>query len=85
MLSSVISHPAPTFCIQVPMFDATDAIHSARKSVWVSGAQGCSVVVESDAAVALAAMGTATKAALEPVTSHGDIILRQVVTSFSPM
>ena len=26
--SSVISHAAPTFCIQVPIFDITDAIHS---------------------------------------------------------
>jgi hypothetical protein len=35
--SDVISQPAPTSCIQVPMFDATLAIHSARNSGWRSG------------------------------------------------
>jgi hypothetical protein len=25
-----MSHAAPTFCIHVPMFEATEAIHSAR-------------------------------------------------------
>ncbi len=31
--SSVINQAAPTFCIQVPMFDTTDAIHSQRNQV----------------------------------------------------
>jgi len=35
----VISHPAATFCSQVPMLEATLAIHSARNSGWRSGAQ----------------------------------------------
>src|SRR5689334_11900400 len=35
----VISQAAPTFCIQVPMFEATAAIQRARKSGWRSGAQ----------------------------------------------
>src|SRR5712692_11547698 len=30
--SEVINHAAPTFCIQVPIFEATDAIHRERKS-----------------------------------------------------
>jgi hypothetical protein len=29
--SDVINHAAPTFCIQVPTFDTTVAIHNARK------------------------------------------------------
>jgi hypothetical protein len=33
----VMSHAAPTFCIHVPMFDATDAIQSQRKTSWVRG------------------------------------------------
>ena len=31
--SSVINQAAPTFCIQVPTFDTTDAIHSQRNQV----------------------------------------------------
>jgi len=38
--SVVISHDAPTFWNQVPMFEATLAIHSQRKMVWRSGLQG---------------------------------------------
>ena len=34
----VISHSAPTLCIHVPTFEATAAIHSARKSGRRSGA-----------------------------------------------
>jgi hypothetical protein len=34
----VISQPAPTSCIQEPMFDTTDAIHSVRNTRWRSGA-----------------------------------------------
>jgi hypothetical protein len=29
---SVMSHAAPTFCIQVPTFEASDAIHRLRKT-----------------------------------------------------
>jgi hypothetical protein len=29
---SVMSHAAPTFCIHVPTFDASEAIQSERKS-----------------------------------------------------
>jgi len=29
--SEVMSQPAPTSCIQEPMLEASDAIHSARK------------------------------------------------------
>ena len=41
--SEVISHAAPTFCIQVPMLDATDANHRARNRDCCSGLQadGC--------------------------------------------
>jgi hypothetical protein len=35
----VISHAAPTFCIQVPMLDATDANQSARNNGWRRGLQ----------------------------------------------
>ena len=35
----VISQAAPTFCIQVPIFDATAATQRARKNGWCSGAQ----------------------------------------------
>jgi hypothetical protein len=38
----VISHAAPTFCIQVPMFDATDASQSARNNGCRSGLQAVS-------------------------------------------
>ncbi len=31
VVSEVISQPAPASCIQVPMFEVTDAIQSARK------------------------------------------------------
>ncbi len=37
--SVVISQPAPTSCIQVPMFDAIAASHSQRKVRWRSGLQ----------------------------------------------
>ena len=37
--SDVISHAAPTFCIQVPMLDATDANQRARNSGWRRGFQ----------------------------------------------
>jgi hypothetical protein len=36
-VSEVINHVAPVLCIQVPMFEATEAIQSARKSGWRSG------------------------------------------------
>src|SRR5258706_12953192 len=43
--SEVISHPAPTSCIQLPMFDTMVAIHNPRKSPWRSGLQGdCAVM-----------------------------------------
>src|SRR5512143_3728338 len=38
--SEVISQPAPTSCIQEPMFDATDAIHNMRNTRLERGAQG---------------------------------------------
>jgi hypothetical protein len=31
-VSEVINHAPPTLCIQVPMFETTAAIHSARKT-----------------------------------------------------
>jgi 2-polyprenyl-6-methoxyphenol hydroxylase-like FAD-dependent oxidoreductase len=34
----VTSQPAPTFCTQVPRFYTSEAIHSARKAGWRSGA-----------------------------------------------
>ena len=37
--NDVISHAAPTFCIQVPRLEASAAIHSARKTSRRSGAQ----------------------------------------------
>src|SRR5207244_11195523 len=36
----VISHAAPTFCIQVPTLEATEAIQRARKTLWRNGLQG---------------------------------------------
>jgi hypothetical protein len=36
----VINHAAPTFCIQVPMLDATEAIQRDRKTRWRKGLQG---------------------------------------------
>ncbi|APA98230.1 hypothetical protein NS506_04182 [Nocardia seriolae] len=33
-------HCAPTVCIQVPRFDTSCAIHSARNTVFASGAHG---------------------------------------------
>lgn len=38
--SEVISQPAPTSCIQVPMFEAMLASHSQRKVAWRRGLQG---------------------------------------------
>ena len=35
--SEVISQPAPTSCIHVPMFETMVAIHRLRKSVFCSG------------------------------------------------
>src|ERR1700730_1201713 len=43
--SEVISHPAPTSCIQVPMFDTMVAIHRPRKSPCRNGLQGDCVVI----------------------------------------
>ena len=36
----VISHPAPTSCIHVPMFDTIVAIHKLRNSALCSGLHG---------------------------------------------
>src|SRR5207253_10559115 len=46
----VISQPAPTSCIHVPMLDAMLASHRLRNSPWRSGCQaevvgGCSLVI----------------------------------------
>ncbi len=38
--SCVISQPAPTFCIQVPVYEITAAIHNDRNSGSRNGAQG---------------------------------------------
>ena len=38
--SEVMSQPAPTSCIQVPMLDTIEAIHNMRKTLCCSGAQG---------------------------------------------
>src|SRR5207249_5050583 len=38
--SDVISQPAPTSCIQVPMLETMEAIHRLRNSVFRSGLQG---------------------------------------------
>src|SRR6266404_9291748 len=38
-VSDVISHASPTSCIHVPMYEATEAIHKARKSDTRSGSQ----------------------------------------------
>src|SRR6266481_5609177 len=42
--SEVITHAAPTFCIQVPMLETSEAIHSARNTGCDSGAQADSAV-----------------------------------------
>ena len=51
-LSVAINHEAPTLCSQVPMFEATLAIHSQRKTRFESGRQGeggrAGVVVVAD-------------------------------------
>ena len=38
-VSDVISHAAPTFCIQVPMFETIVASQRARKTGWRNGLQ----------------------------------------------
>ena len=38
--SSVISHPAPTSCIHVPMFETTVAIHKKANARWRNGDHG---------------------------------------------
>ena len=38
-VSEVISQAAPTLCIQVPMLDAIEAVHTARKTARWSGLQ----------------------------------------------
>ena len=38
--SEVMSQPAPTSCIQVPMLETTEAIHSMRNTLCRNGAQG---------------------------------------------
>jgi hypothetical protein len=53
--SEVINHAAPTFCIQVPMFDATDASHRARNSGCRSGLQADRCVGSAENMVTLAA------------------------------
>src|SRR2546426_3434526 len=45
--SEVIAHAAPTFCIQVPMLETSEAIQSARNTGCDSGAQADSAVVPS--------------------------------------
>jgi hypothetical protein len=40
MVICVINQPAPTFCIQVPVYEMTDAIQSDRNSGSPNGAQG---------------------------------------------
>jgi hypothetical protein len=40
-ISEVINHTPPTSCIHVPMFEATDAIHSERK-------RGCCRELQAD-------------------------------------
>src|SRR6266403_714858 len=45
--SEVITHAAPTFCIQVPMLETSEAIQSARNTGCDSGAQADSAVVPS--------------------------------------
>jgi hypothetical protein len=37
--SEVMNHAALVLCIQVPMFDISDAIHMARKAACRNGAQ----------------------------------------------
>jgi len=44
-VNEVISHPAPASCIQVPMFEATEAIQRARKSGWRNGLQADSFAI----------------------------------------
>jgi hypothetical protein len=43
--SEVINQAAPTFCIHVPILDATDASQSARNNEWRSGLQAVLLVV----------------------------------------
>src|SRR6266581_1752843 len=45
--SEVIAHAAPTFCIQVPMFETSEELQSARNTGCDSGAQADSAVVPS--------------------------------------
>jgi len=46
LASEVISHPEPTSFIQVPMFETSVAIHTARNSRLCSGLHGDCVVSE---------------------------------------
>src|SRR6267142_1492494 len=45
--SEVIAHAAPTFCIQVPMLETSEAIHSTRNTGCDSGVQAESAVPPS--------------------------------------
>ena len=54
--SEVISQPAPTSCIQVPMLEAMLASHSQRKVRWRSGCQGEAVFGVRVAAVMAAVL-----------------------------
>ena len=46
-VSDVINHASPTSCIHVPMYEATEAIHNARKSDTRSGPQADASLWES--------------------------------------
>jgi hypothetical protein len=46
-VSEIMSHTAPTSCIQVPMLEVSEAIQSARKSGWRSGAQADALFIGS--------------------------------------
>jgi hypothetical protein len=52
--SVVISHAAPTSCIQVAIFEAMAAIQSARKSGLLNGCHGLATGMELFAILCLA-------------------------------
>jgi hypothetical protein len=50
--SEVMNHAALVLCIQVPMFDISDAIHMARKAACRNGAQADLVFGAADVSAA---------------------------------
>ncbi len=78
VVSVVISHAAPMFCIQVPRFDTTEAIHRARNTGLRSGPHGEAFSCPA-AAAALACASSVREGRFKPLA-----ISRRVSICSSP-